>query len=85
MKTPQPSPLLSMLISPPLQKSNIPLPLQTPSGNLAINPDILHQRVRRHVVVFRPDVPQDQQVQASVVEVGEFVERFFIFFFFCGW
>ena len=48
----------------------IRLPLQAPPRDLDVLADILDQRLLAHVIVFRPDEPQDQQVHVRGVEVG---------------
>ena len=47
----------------------IPLPRQTPPGNLDIRADILDQSLHPGIIILRPDIPQDHQVHARVVEV----------------
>ncbi len=53
----------------------IRLSLQAPPRHLDIHPDVLDQALLTHVVVFRPNKAEDEQVHARAVEVlGEGVE-----------
>lgn len=53
----------------------IRLSLQAPPRHLDIHPDVLDQARLTHVVVFRPNKAEDEQVHARAVEVlGEGVE-----------
>lgn len=81
-KPPQPPPLLPHMLIPRLvtiiEIHPIRLALQALARHLAVDANVLDQRLQRDVVVFGADVPQDQQVQARGVEVGEFVEGDFL-------
>lgn len=53
----------------------IRLSLQAPPRHLDIHPDVLDQALLTHVVVFRPNKAEDEQVHARAVEdLGEGVE-----------
>lgn len=74
----QPPPLLPhhirTLLLIPVNITCISRPLQTLPRNLAVHPDILDQRLQRHIIVLRANIPQNQQLQLRPVEVGQFVE-----------
>lgn len=48
---------------------HIRLSFQAPPRHLDIHPDVLDQALLTHVVVFRPDKAEDEQVHARAVEV----------------
>lgn len=88
LKPPQPPPLpphplipiptLIPLVVIVVEIHPVRLALQAGPRHLAVDADVLDQRVQRDVVVFRPDVAQDQQVEVRGVEIGEFVEGYFL-------
>ena len=48
----------------------IAFPLQTSPRHIAVRLDILDQALLAHVVVFRPDEAQNQQVERRAIEVS---------------
>ena len=45
-------------------------PLETPGGDITVDPDVLDQSLEADVVVLGPDEAQDQQVERRAVEVA---------------
>lgn len=80
LKSPQPPPItLRSLTSLGLRivivhVDSVRLALETRPRHLAVDPDVVHERLETDVVVFRPDVAQHQQIEGRAVEVGEVVE-----------
>jgi len=59
---PSPQPLIPL-------PNLIPLPRQTPLRNPNILPNILHQRLLTHIIIFRPYKPQYHQTKLRAIKV----------------